>query len=78
MQQRNQLRGLTLNDGMDPQKHKKFIDDNMLMGPSSVQEPRGIKKGLYTFLEASWLEINIDKSQVYFFNTLKTLKEIFS
>ena len=43
----------------------------MLMGPSTVQEAHGLKEGLDTFLEASGLEINKDKSQVYFFNTLK-------
>ena len=43
------------------------------MGPSSVQEGIGIKKGLDTFLEASGLDINKGKSQVYFFNTSKVM-----
>ena len=34
----------------------------MLMGLSMVQEARGIKEGLDTFLEASELEINKVKS----------------
>ena len=34
----------------------------MLMGPSKVQDARGIKEGLETFLEASGLEINKVKS----------------
>ena len=71
MQRNNQIRGLTLSNGMDLQTHQWFIDDNMLMGPSSVQEARGIKKGLDTFLEANGVEINKEKSQVYFCNTLK-------
>ena len=41
----------------------------MLFGQVSVLEARRIKWGLTTFLEASGLEINNDKSQVYFFNT---------
>ena len=36
MQHSNQIQGLTLSDGMDPQTHHQFVDDNMLMGPSSV------------------------------------------
>ena len=46
----------------------------MLMDPSSVYEDRGIKECLNTFLEASGLEINEDKSQTYFFNTLRITK----
>ena len=57
----NKIQGLSLTDGMDPQTHQQFIDDNMLMGPSSVQEARGIKDCLNTFLEASGLEINKEK-----------------
>ena len=60
--------------GMDPQTHQQFVDDNMLMGPSSVQEARGIKDYLNTFLEASGLEINKEKSQTYFFNTPRNTK----
>ena len=41
------------------------------MGPFTVQESYGIKKGIDTFLEASGMEINKEKSQVYFFNTPK-------
>ena len=46
----------------------------MLMVPSSVQKARGIKDSLNTFLEASGLEINKEKSQTYFFNTPKVTK----
>ena len=47
---------------MDPQTHQQFVDDNMLMGPSSVQEAMGIKDSLNTFLESSGLDINNEKS----------------
>ena len=50
------------------------MDDNMLMGPSSVQEAMAIKDCLNTFLEASGLEINKEKSQTYFFNTPRITK----
>ena len=65
----NKIRGLSLTTRMDPQTHQHFVDDNMLMGPSLVQEARGIKDSFNTFLEASGLEINKEKSQTYFFNT---------
>ena len=46
----------------------------MLMGPSSVHEVIEIKECLNTFLEASGLEINKEKSQTYFFNTPRITK----
>ena len=62
MRVENKIHGLSLTEGMDPQTHQQFVDDNMLMGPSSVHEARGIKDCLNTFLEASGLEINKEKS----------------
>ena len=59
---------------MDPQTHQQFVDDNMIMGPSSIHEARGIKEIMNTFLEASGLEISKEKSQNYFFNTLQITK----
>ena len=63
------IQGSSLTARMDPQTHQQFMDDNMLMGSSSVQEARGIKDSLNISLEASGLEINKEKSQTYFFNT---------
>ena len=65
------IRGLNLSEELEPQTHQQCVDDTMLMGPYTIQEARGINKGLYTFLETNGLEINREKSQVYFFNTLK-------
>ena len=62
MQNTGQIRGLSLCEGMPAQTHQQFVDDNMLMGPSSVHEARGIKRGLDLFLLASGLEINKEKS----------------
>ena len=70
----NKIHGLSLTDGMDPQTHQHFVEDNMLIGPSSVHEARGIKGCLNTFLEASGLEINKEKSQTYFFSTSRITK----
>ena len=41
----------------------------MLMGISSVREAQAIKETLDTFKQASDLEVNKEKSQIYFFNT---------
>ena len=74
MQTTGQIRGLKISDHLAAQTHQQFVDDNMLMGPSSVREARGIKQGLDLFLTASGLDINKEKSQVYFFNTSKVTK----
>ena len=62
MRNENMLRGLLLNTELEPQTHQQFVYDTMLMGPSTVQEACSLKEGLYTFLEASGIEINKDKS----------------
>ena len=58
----NTINGLSLNADLEPQTHQWFVDDRMLMGTSTVQEAHGLKEGLDTYLEASGLEINKDKS----------------
>ena len=63
--------GINLNEGLESKTHQQFVDDTMLMGPSTSWEAHGIKKGLDTFQEASGMEINKEKSQVYFLNTPK-------
>ena len=45
------------------------MDDTMLMGYSSVQEAKAFKTSLNTLLLGSGIDINKDKSQIYFFNT---------
>jgi hypothetical protein len=69
IRQDNEIRGLGLHQGAPPQTHQQVVDDTMLMGHSLIQEARDLKKGLDQFLQASGLDINKEKSQVYFFNT---------
>ena len=64
-----ELRGLRIQDNMDPQTHQQFVDDTMLMGHPSVQEARSFKKSLSLFAKASGLAVNLNKSQVFFLNT---------
>ena len=70
----NKIKGLSIIKEMECQNRQHFVDDTVLRGLSRVQEARGIKYGLDTFLEASGLEINKVKSQVYFFNNPKIMK----
>ena len=41
----------------------------MLMGNPSVQEAGSYKTSLVTFAKVSGLEVNPEKSQIFFFNT---------
>jgi len=65
----NDIRGIQLHPGDEAHSHQQFVDDTMLMGYASVQEAHSLRSGLDMFLEASGLEINEDKSQVFFFNS---------
>lgn len=65
----NRIKGLSLHNGVQAQTHQQFVYDTMLMGQSSVQEAKVMKKGLDRFLQASDLYINNEKSKVYLFNT---------
>lgn len=50
------------------------MDDTILMGVASVREARAIKSMLETFKKASGLEVNKDKSHIFFLNTNLTTK----
>ena len=54
---------------MDKETHRQFVDDTMLMGHPSVQEARAYKTSLVTFTKASGLEVNLEKSRIFFFDT---------
>ena len=66
-----EIRGLNLHEGMDKKTHQQFMDDTMLKGHPSIQEARGFKKSLTLFAKASGINVNLDKSQVFFFNSSK-------
>ena len=73
--QNHQLKGLSPHPSLEPQTHQQFVDDTMLMGNSSVQEAKTLKTSLNTFLLASGLDINKEKSHIYFFNTCQITKQ---
>ena len=62
------LRGLSLHNA-PPLAYQHFLDNNLLFGHSSVQEARIIHSILQTFEEASWTMLNLEKYQIFFFNT---------
>jgi hypothetical protein len=53
----------------------QFVDDTLLLGKPTVQEARAIKKALDVFLSASGMQLNLDKSHIFFFNTLNIIQQ---
>jgi hypothetical protein len=65
----NLLTGLPLHGISPPISHSQFVDDTLLMGSPTAREANSLKEILQTFSDASGLECNKDKSQIFFFNT---------
>ena len=68
------LKGLSLHNG-PPIAYQQFVDDNLLFGHSSVHEARKIHSLLNTFEAASGTSLNLEKSQIFFFNTSKAAQK---
>jgi exonuclease III len=69
-----QLSGLPLHGISPPISHSQFVDDTLLMGTPTVQEANSLLDILQTFSDASGLDCNKEKSQVFFFNTPPTIQ----
>jgi hypothetical protein len=65
----NLLTGLPLHGISPPISHNQFVDDTLLMGNPTVREANYLLEILQTFSDASGLDCNKDKSQIFFFNT---------
>jgi hypothetical protein len=63
------LTGLSLHGISPPISHSQFVDDTLLMGSPTVREANSLLDILQTFSDASGLDCNKDKSQIFFFNT---------
>jgi hypothetical protein len=63
------LSGLTPHGFSPPISHSQFVDDLLLMGVPTAREAIRIKSIITLFCEASGMEVNLSKSQVFFFNT---------
>lgn len=66
---REQIKYLQICGEDIPVSHQQFIDDVMLYGQATMKEAQIIIKSLSQFSKASGMEINKDKSKVFFFNT---------
>ena len=69
MQNNHENQGIWVHPRMDRQTHQQFLDETMLMGHPYAQESRNIKTCLINFGKASGMEVNEQKSLVFFFNT---------
>jgi hypothetical protein len=67
--EQNFLTGLPLHGISPPISHSEFVDDTLLMGSPTVREASSLQEILQTFSDASGLDCNKDKSQIFFFNT---------
>jgi hypothetical protein len=63
------LSGLTPHGISPPISHSQFVDDILLMGLSTAREALRFRAIIDLFCEASGMEVNLLKSQVFFFNT---------
>jgi hypothetical protein len=63
------LKGLEISPRTEPLTHLQFVDDTLLLGKPTVQEARALKKALDIFLSTSGMQINLEKSHIFFFNT---------
>jgi hypothetical protein len=68
------LSGLPLHGISPPISHSQFVDDTLLMGSPTVWEVKSLLDILQTFSDASSLDCNKDKSEVFFLNTPPTIQ----
>eukprot|EP00253_Pinus_taeda_P033403 PITA_33403 len=73
-QRERRIKGLKLWGSNIPITHQQFVDDIMLFCEATVKEVKGIKRILDTFMEASGMEVNKEKSCTFVFNTIDSVK----
>ena len=68
-----------LHIGEVKQIYEQFVEDMMFMGHLSIQGERDLNKGITMFSRSSGLEINYEKSHIFFFNTPRiTRRKLYS
>jgi hypothetical protein len=67
--QNGSLQGLHLHGLQPTTSHNQFVDDTMLLNTPTAQEANKLRSILNDFNEASETTFNLDKSQLFFFNT---------
>jgi exonuclease III len=63
------LKGLPLHNLQPALSHSQFVDDTLLLNSPTAKEALSINSILSDFTEASGMSLNLDKSNLYFFNT---------
>ena len=63
------IQGLPLKENGQALTHQQFVDDTMLQGIPIVKEAQAFKQILSDFSMALCMEVNISKSNFFFFNT---------
>jgi hypothetical protein len=63
------LQGLPLHGLQPTASHSQFVDDTMLLNTPTAQEENKLSSILNDFSEASGTTFNLEKSQLFFFNT---------
>jgi hypothetical protein len=64
----NKLRGLHLHNDDQSFSHQQFVDDTLLMAQPTIQEAKAIQQILKDFGQASGMDLNTTKSQIFFFH----------
>jgi hypothetical protein len=72
--QNGSLQGLHLHGLQPTASHSQFVDDTMLLNTPTTQEANKLRSILNDFSEASRTTFNLDKSQLFFFNTPEAIQ----
>jgi len=67
--QNGSLQGLNLHGLQPTTSHSQFVDDTMLVNTPTFQEANKIRSIINDFNEALGTSFNLEKSQLFFFNT---------
>eukprot|EP00253_Pinus_taeda_P010536 PITA_10536 len=65
----DKVKGIKLTEDGQALTHQQFVDDTMLQGIPMVKEALAYKQILRDFAMASGMEVNLTKSNIFFFNT---------
>jgi len=68
------LKGIPLHNLHPTPSHSQFFDDTPLMNTPTVREATKLNSILSDFMEASGMLLNLEKSKLYFFNTLVSVQ----
>jgi hypothetical protein len=68
------LKGLPLHNIKPAPSHSQFVDDTLLMNSPTAREANKLNSILSDFTEASGMTLNLDKSKLFFFNTLAAVQ----